>query len=129
MTVDVIEGKELLVEGKAKKEEGGTETTISFRQRFSLPRQVDLDGITSTMSSDGVLTVTAPKTQQSADSDTVTKEMLMESQSRSESQCDGGRSWTEKNVRETTKESEGCSSRTFSSSYQSHQQSSSKHTF
>lgn len=129
VTVEVNEGKELLVEGKAKKQDGGSVATISFRQRFSLPHYVDLDGIRSAMSSDGVLTIISPKKQASSQSDSLTKEMLVERGSRIDSQCDGGRSWAEKNVRESTKESEGCSSRTISSNYQSHQEYSSNSSF
>jgi len=55
--------EELVVEGRAEEEEGGSSvSTRSFRRRFALPHSTDMTRITSVMSSDGILTITALKT-------------------------------------------------------------------
>lgn len=53
----VVDEKELVIEGLVVKKEEGTssETSYSFRRRFSLPQ---FTKITSVMSLDGILTVT-----------------------------------------------------------------------
>ncbi|XP_063586542.1 uncharacterized protein LOC134764007 [Penaeus indicus] len=52
----VVDEKELVIEGRVVKSEGtSSETSHSFRRRFSLPQYTD---ITSVMSLDGILTVT-----------------------------------------------------------------------
>ena len=54
--------KELLVEGKhTEKNESGAETSQSFSRRFCLPELVKLDAVRSSLSSEGILTITAPK--------------------------------------------------------------------
>ncbi|XP_063586822.1 uncharacterized protein LOC134764177 [Penaeus indicus] len=61
--VKVVDEKELVVEGRVEKEEGSSSVSShSFRRRFSLPHHTDMTHITSVMSSDGILTITAPKT-------------------------------------------------------------------
>ncbi|XP_076061915.1 uncharacterized protein LOC143037494 [Oratosquilla oratoria] len=55
------EGHSVEVEGRAEKKEGNSISTHSFRRRFSLPRNVDMASVTSTVSSDGILTISAPK--------------------------------------------------------------------
>ncbi|XP_071550976.1 uncharacterized protein [Panulirus ornatus] len=126
VNVSVDGGKELVIEGQAKIKEG---TTRTFLRRFSLPRFVDLDAITSTMSSDGVLTIISPKLQQGSPSGTSEKEVFTESQARIDTQSDAGRAWAEKCEKKSAKDSEGCSSRTFSSTYRSLQEYSSKKSF
>lgn len=61
--VRVVGERELVVEGSTEKEEEGNSSisSHSFRRRFSLPRQTDMAAITSVMSSDGILTISAPK--------------------------------------------------------------------
>nr|XP_027233909.1 uncharacterized protein LOC113825291 [Penaeus vannamei] len=55
--------EELVVEGRAEEEEGGSSvSTRSFSRRFALPHSTDMTRITSVMSSDGILTITALKT-------------------------------------------------------------------
>ncbi|XP_063586539.1 uncharacterized protein LOC134764004 [Penaeus indicus] len=61
--VKVVDEKELVVEGRVEKEEGSSSVSShSFRRRYSLPHRTDMTHITSVMSSDGILTITAPKT-------------------------------------------------------------------
>ncbi|XP_063586536.1 uncharacterized protein LOC134764002 isoform X2 [Penaeus indicus] len=61
--VKVVDEKELVVEGRVEKEEGSSSVSShSFRRRFSLPHRTNMTHITSVMSSDGILTITAPKT-------------------------------------------------------------------
>ncbi|XP_076061702.1 uncharacterized protein LOC143037421 [Oratosquilla oratoria] len=58
------EGHNVEVEGRVEKKEGNSISTHSFRRRFSLPRNVDRASVTSTVSSDGILTISAPKKNQ-----------------------------------------------------------------
>ncbi|XP_042240681.1 serine-rich adhesin for platelets-like [Homarus americanus] len=127
--VEVVGGKEVVVEGRANKEEGTSVATQTFLLRFSLPPSVDLEAITSVMSSDGVLTIISPKLQHSSETGARSKQMFMESKSRKDAHSDGGQAWEEKNVRKSAQESEGCSSRTISSTHRSHQQYSSNKQF
>lgn len=61
--VKVVGEKEVVVEGRVERREGGgsSVSSHSFRRRFSLPHLTDMSAITSVMSSDGILTITAPK--------------------------------------------------------------------
>ncbi|XP_076061805.1 uncharacterized protein LOC143037444 isoform X2 [Oratosquilla oratoria] len=63
LSVKVVDDS-VVTEGRIERKQGGSTSTHSFRQRFSLPKSVDLEAVTSTISSDGILTITAPKTQQ-----------------------------------------------------------------
>nr|XP_027219787.1 uncharacterized protein LOC113812152 isoform X2 [Penaeus vannamei] len=60
--VKVVDERELLVEGRVEKKEEGSSSlsSYSFRRRFTLPQHTDMTAITSVMSSDGILTITAP---------------------------------------------------------------------
>lgn len=127
--VGVVEGKEIVVEGQAAQEEGASASTLSFRRVFTLPRQADTKGITSAMSSDGVLTITTPKLHHTPDQDTCNKQMVTESQARVDTQAPGTKGWQETKERHETKQSEGCSSHSYSKSYCSQQQFSSNNTF
>ncbi|XP_069956757.1 uncharacterized protein [Cherax quadricarinatus] len=128
--VEVVGGKELVVEGRTKSEDGASATSSSFLLRFSLPQHADLETISSAMSSDGVLTIITPKLQQTVGAGTTNnKEMFVERQSRLDHQSDGEQSWEEKKVQHSAKESEGCSSRSFSSAYRSQHQYSSNRNF
>ncbi|XP_063586555.1 uncharacterized protein LOC134764020 [Penaeus indicus] len=62
--VKVVGEKEVVVEGRVERREGGGSSAHSFRRRFSLPHFTDMSAITSVMSSDGILTITAPKQEQ-----------------------------------------------------------------
>ncbi|XP_042893945.1 uncharacterized protein LOC122267838 [Penaeus japonicus] len=65
--VKVVGEKELVVEGRVEKEEGSSSVSArSLRKCFSLPHLVDMTAITSVMSSDGILTITVPKTEEEA---------------------------------------------------------------
>lgn len=63
ITVKAVGDQELLVEGKhvEQRSDGSALNHRSFSRRFFLPGLVKLDAVTSALSSDGVLTVTAPK--------------------------------------------------------------------
>nr|XP_027233902.1 uncharacterized protein LOC113825285 [Penaeus vannamei] len=61
--VKVLDEEELLVEGHVERKEEGSlsVSSHSFRRYFSLPRHTNVTAITSVMSTDGILTITAPK--------------------------------------------------------------------
>jgi len=61
--VKVLDEEELLVEGHVERKEEGSlsVSSHSFRRYFSLPRHTDMAAITSVLSTDGILTITAPK--------------------------------------------------------------------
>ncbi|XP_045113788.1 uncharacterized protein LOC123506027 [Portunus trituberculatus] len=59
--VKVVGRSDVQVEGRIEQEEGGSVTVQSFRRSFHLPGVVDVDAVTSALSSDGVLTIKAPK--------------------------------------------------------------------
>ncbi|KAK8382844.1 hypothetical protein O3P69_011416 [Scylla paramamosain] len=59
--VKVVGRNEVEVEGRIEKEEGGCMSMQSFCRSFHLPGVVDVDAVTSCLSSDGVLTIKAPK--------------------------------------------------------------------
>jgi len=51
----------VIVEGKVEKKEGNSISTQMFTRRFLLPSSVDFSQISSALSKDGVLTISAPK--------------------------------------------------------------------
>jgi len=57
VTVRLVEGKELLVEGQAEKQDGSRVSRVSFVRRFALPDLVERDAISCVLSSDGILTI------------------------------------------------------------------------
>ncbi|XP_047474775.1 protein lethal(2)essential for life-like [Penaeus chinensis] len=61
VTVRLVEGKELLVEGQAEKQDGSRVSRVSFVRRFALPDLVDRDAISCVLSSDGILTIISKK--------------------------------------------------------------------
>ncbi|XP_071527100.1 uncharacterized protein [Panulirus ornatus] len=64
--VKVVDEDELVVEGSVEQRQEGSVSKKSFRRRFSFPGLVKPEAITSTMSSDGVLTVIVPKKKPSS---------------------------------------------------------------
>jgi crystallin alpha B len=56
----------ILAKHETQTESGGSFISKQFEQRFSLPSGVKADAIISALSKDGILTVTAPRTNQSA---------------------------------------------------------------
>lgn len=54
MKVKVVGERELAVEGRL-------DDNRSFKRCFSLPQNTDMEAITSVMSADGILTITAPR--------------------------------------------------------------------
>jgi len=62
ISVKALGDKEIQIEGKhVEKSETGSETNKSFNRKFCLPQLVKLNEIRSSLSRDGLLTVTAPK--------------------------------------------------------------------
>lgn len=61
VNVKVVEDKFLVVEGRAEKHEGEKTIVKQFKKQFTLSQHVELDSITSVVSADGVLAITAPK--------------------------------------------------------------------
>lgn len=62
ITVKALGDKELLIEGKHTDKQGtGPAISQSFSRKFSLPGLVKLESVSSSLSPDGVLTITAPK--------------------------------------------------------------------
>ncbi|XP_042876734.1 protein lethal(2)essential for life-like [Penaeus japonicus] len=59
--VKVVDNREVVVEGRVQKNDGTFRSSKSFCRRFNFPGEVDMNAVTSAMSSDGVLTITAPK--------------------------------------------------------------------
>jgi len=61
VTVKVV-GQTVVVEGRheEKQDEHGS-ISRQFVRKYQLPQDIQMDQVTSTLSSDGVLTVTAPK--------------------------------------------------------------------
>ncbi|XGW23881.1 hypothetical protein V3C99_005805, partial [Haemonchus contortus] len=56
-----IDGRTVTVEGKQEVKEGSTYSARSFLRRWTLPENVDVEQIRSTISEDGQLTIEAPK--------------------------------------------------------------------
>ena len=122
----VESGRSLVVEAQTSCEEGTSSSSRSFRRVFSLPSSVDVTSVNSALSSDGVLTIVAPKLHHLAEAAAGTKQMTSESHSRQESQGAEGMQGLERKVKEVVKESEDSSSKSCSSSYSSQQQFSSQ---
>ncbi|XP_076061879.1 uncharacterized protein LOC143037480 isoform X1 [Oratosquilla oratoria] len=61
-----VDGQKLMVEGRAEKKEANSSSSRSFHRNFTLPTTVDIEAVTSALSSDGVLTITAPKRRNSS---------------------------------------------------------------
>ncbi|XP_037777748.1 protein lethal(2)essential for life-like [Penaeus monodon] len=61
-----VEDNQVVVEGRMEKEEGDFKSMKSFCRHFNFPGKVNMEAVTSAMSSDGVLTIMAPKIPQAA---------------------------------------------------------------
>ena len=61
MVVKTVDEREVVIEGSIKKQEGNTTSSKSFRKRYVLPEDIETEKVTSVVSSDGVLTIIAPK--------------------------------------------------------------------
>ncbi|XP_071532987.1 uncharacterized protein [Panulirus ornatus] len=61
--VKIVEGSEIVVEGKGNRQEGMSVVSFSFLRRFLVPDDAVYDAITTFMSSEGILTITIPKKQ------------------------------------------------------------------
>ncbi|XP_063586976.1 protein lethal(2)essential for life-like [Penaeus indicus] len=61
-----VEDNQVVVEGRVEKEEDDFKSVKSIYRRFNFPGKVNMETVTSATSSDGILTVTAPKIPQAA---------------------------------------------------------------
>jgi len=61
ISVKAVNERELVVEGHLEKKEDGSKSSKRFLRRFVVPGDIQLEAVTSVMSSDGVLTISAPK--------------------------------------------------------------------
>lgn len=61
VAVRSVQDRELVVEGHVEREEGGQRYKKQFHRRFVLPCNICSESVSSVMSTDGVLTITAPK--------------------------------------------------------------------
>lgn len=116
VTVSVVDGRELVVEGRAKRQEGTSMTTLSFVRRFPLPDLADLETISAVMASDGVLVIGVPKLRRYSKAGACHREVSGERQSRLEGEM--GRGYKDRKAGESSRESQGRSSRSFMSSRQ-----------
>ncbi|XP_047473901.1 uncharacterized protein LOC125028555 [Penaeus chinensis] len=63
ISVKAVNDRELVVEGRKEKQGDGSRCSQRFLRRFVVPGDIQLDAVTSVVSSDGVLTISAPKKQ------------------------------------------------------------------
>lgn len=61
VAVQFVSDRELVVEGYVEDEGQCSRSCRRFQRRFIVPSPVDLQAVTSVLSADGVLTITAPK--------------------------------------------------------------------
>lgn len=61
VTVKIVDGKEIVVDGKGSRQQGGSVVTFSFNRRFGLYEDTDMDFLSTVMSSEGILVITAPR--------------------------------------------------------------------
>lgn len=59
----IVEGSEIVVEGRGNRQEGMSVVSFSFLRRFLVPDDGVLEDITTFMSKEGILTITIPKEQ------------------------------------------------------------------
>ncbi|XP_047474762.1 uncharacterized protein LOC125029063 [Penaeus chinensis] len=108
VTVKLVKGKELLVEGQADKLDGSTVSQVSFERRLPLPDLVDRDAISCVLSSDGILTIISKK--RACEYRTSARGFSSERKSYGDT---AGR-WEDKKVKDSLADLEGLSSRSFS---------------
>nr|XP_045606876.1 titin-like isoform X3 [Procambarus clarkii] len=61
VTVKTVNGREVVVEGHIEKQEGNRKSSKRFCKRFILSEDIEVESVTSVVSTDGVLTITAPR--------------------------------------------------------------------
>ena len=61
VTVRSVQDRELVVEGDVERQQGGEHYKKQFHRRFVLPSNIYSESVSSVVSADGVLTITAPK--------------------------------------------------------------------
>ncbi|PIO69845.1 Hsp20/alpha crystallin family protein [Teladorsagia circumcincta] len=66
-----IDGRTLTIEGKQEITEGSNYTSRSFLRRWTLPEDVDVDQIRSTLTENGQLAIEVPKPKASATTRTI----------------------------------------------------------
>lgn len=105
ITVQLVDGKELVVEGQAEKQEATRVSRLSFIRRFQLPDLADRDAITVALSSDGVLTIYSPK-RRSPRCLSVRSKRSPSARRSQERASDPDRSWREKYAHEPSEDFE-----------------------
>lgn len=103
ITVQLVDGKELVVEGQAEKQEATRVSRLSFIRRFQLPDLADRDAITVALSSDGVLTIYSPK-RRSPRCLSVRSKRSPSARRSQERASDPDRSWREKYAHEPSED-------------------------
>lgn len=112
VTVHLLEGNELLVEGNADKRDGSNLSRRSFVRRFALPHLVDRAAITAALSSDGILTIISTMKGTSIGNSETARGSRFSSEVKSHTSDAGGSSWEEKRFqKDSSMKSEGCRSR------------------
>lgn len=61
VTVKIVQEREVVVEGRVDRLEGGVTSTKRFKKTFILSENIQVNSVTAVMSADGILTITAPK--------------------------------------------------------------------
>lgn len=59
VSVKTVDEREVVVEGRMEKQEGNRKSSKSFKRSFIFPEDVDMDTLTSVVSSDGVMIIKA----------------------------------------------------------------------
>nr|XP_027233940.1 alpha-crystallin A chain-like [Penaeus vannamei] len=106
VTVQLVKGKELLVEGQAERQDGGRVSRVSFVRRFALPELVERDAISCVLSSDGILTITCRKRASGYSARGFCSER--------KPHVDTAGGWEDKDAKDSLADWEGASSRAFS---------------
>lgn len=62
VNINLVGEREMVVEGSLETHEGDMAvSSTSFRRRFCLPHDTNIEAISSVMSADGILTITIPR--------------------------------------------------------------------
>ena len=115
VAVRAISSNELIIEGQMDEEKGSGKSKRSFKRCFYLPGAIEMKEVTSAMSSDGILTVIAPKrtsSMQQVDDHGNVQELEV-----SNTNPGTGSSWQQEHEEST--QGDGFSSRIFSKTYHS----------
>ncbi|CAL4099190.1 unnamed protein product, partial [Meganyctiphanes norvegica] len=109
-----LSSTDLVIEATTEKKEEGSSSTRNFRRCFVLPNSVDVDAVTTSLSSDGILTISAPK-------------KILEEKKEDGSCSKEGRKhiclnngWEDEKTHQSSSERDGVRSKTFSKSKSSY---------